>query len=175
LLDIFPTLLDIAGISVDAIKTPIDGRSLVPALTGTLLNRPVLAEHIDGGTAAPRVCVRDGTKKLVLSRAYPPQFFDLATDPMETTNIAGRGDLDEARLTDLAEASWPLDTLLDDVIASQTARKLVDNALALGRPEIWDFTPRPLTQNSSYVRRGDAFPQIERSGYLYYKDRNPQK
>lgn len=69
----------------------------------------------------------------------------------------------------MAEAAWPLDTLLDDVISSQTARKLIDTALATGREEIWDFTPRPLRQNANYVRRGDVFPTVERRGYLHYK------
>ena len=174
LLDIFPTLLDIAGIEGDAIKTPLDGRSLMPALRDEALSSPVLAEHIDGGTSAPRVCVRDGDKKLVISRAYPPQFYDLAADPLEQTNVAGQGDPDETRLTQLAEETWPLDTLLDDVIASQTARKLIDNALSTGREELWDFTPRPLTQNTNYVRRGDAFPNVERRGYLPYKTERTQ-
>lgn len=171
LLDIFPTLCEFAGIHGEAIRTPLDGRSLVPAMNGEARNAPVYAEHIDGGTAAPRVCVRDGAKKLVLSRAYPPQFYDLGVDPLEQANIAGQGDPDETRLTELAETAWPLDTLADDVIASQVARKLVDAALAIGREEIWDFTPRPLAQNTNYVRRGDAFPTVERRGYLHYKDK----
>jgi len=170
LLDLFPTICDIADISGDEIKTPLDGRSLVHAMRGEQLGGPVFAEHIDGGTAAPRVCVRDGDKKLTISRAYPPQLFDLAADPLELTNLAGQGDPDEVRLMQLAEQTWPLDTLLDDVIASQVARKLIDTALSTGREELWDFTPRPLTQNTNYVRRGDAFPTVERRGYLHYKD-----
>jgi len=170
LVDIMPTLLDIAGIGGGMIRTPLDGRSLMPAMRGTPLEGPVYVEHIDGGTSAPRICVRGGEKKLVLSRAYPPQLYDLALDPLEMTNLAGTGDTDEARLTDLAERTWPLDRLLDDVVASQVARKLVDSALSRGREELWDFTPRPLTQNTNYVRRGDAFPTVERRGYLYYTD-----
>lgn len=170
LVDILPTLCEIAGIPTGRIVTPIDGRSLVPALRGEAEPRPVFAEHIDGGTAAPRVCVRDGDMKLVLSRGYPPQLYNLSADPLERTNLAGAGDPDEARLTRLAEMTWSLDTLPDDVVASQTARKLIDRALATGREELWDFTPRPLTQNTNYVRRGDAFPTVERRGYLHYKD-----
>ncbi|MFA3916632.1 choline-sulfatase [Ruegeria hyattellae] len=169
LLDIFPTLLDIGGVDPKAVRTPLDGRSLLPAMKGAPAKGPVFSEHIDGGTSAPRVCVRDGDKKLVISRAYPPQFYDLNKDPLEQDNVAGQGDPDEARLAQLAEETWPLDSLLDDVVASQVARKLIDNALSTGREEIWDFTPRPLTQNTNYVRRGDAFPTVERRGYLHYK------
>jgi len=175
LVDIFPTLCELAGLDASDIKTPLDGRSLLPALNGAPLRGPVFVEHIDGGTAAPRVCVRDGDKKLVLSRAYPPQLYDLASDPLELTNLANTGDPDEARLTQLAEQTWPLDTLPDDVIASQTARKIVDKALATGREEVWDFTPGPLTQNTNYVRRGDAFPAVERRGYLPYPEERTSK
>lgn len=170
LLDIFPTLLDIAEIPADQIKTRLDGKSLMPALRGNPIHAPVLVEHIDGGTAAPRFCIRDGAMKLTLSRGYPPQLFDLSADPLEQHDLAGKSHLDEARLTRIAEDTWPLDRLLDDVIQSQIDRKLIDNALSKGREELWDFTPRALTQNTSYVRRGDAFPEVERRGYLPVAD-----
>ncbi|MCY4153691.1 MAG: choline-sulfatase [Aestuariivita sp.] len=168
LIDIFPTLCEVAGITPDTIKTPLDGCSLVPALRGEPAEVPVFVEHIDGGTSAPRVCVRDGNKKLVISRAYLPQFYNLGVDPLELTNLAGHGDPDEDRLTQLAEQTWSLDSLPSAVMASQTARKIVDQALSQGREELWDFTPRPLMQNTNYVRRGDAFPTVERRGYLKY-------
>lgn len=171
LLDIFPTLLDIAGIPVEQVRTQLDGKSLVHAMQGQATHAPVLAEHIDGGTEAPRVCVRDGTMKLTLSRAYPPQLFDLSNDPLEQTDLAGKAHPEEARLTNIAEETWSLDTLPGNVMQSQIDRKLIDKALCIGREERWDFTPRALTQNTSYVRRGDAFPEVERRGYLPLVDR----
>jgi len=172
LLDIFPTLLDIAKIGKDEVQSSIDGSSLFPAICGEAIEHPVFAEHIDGGTAAPRVCIRQGDLKLTLSRAYPTQLFDLSEDPLELNNIAGTGHPAESELVALAESTWPLDSLLDDVVQSQKNRKLIDNALSMGREEKWDFTPRPLTQNTNYVRRGDAFPTVERRGYLHYKDQS---
>ncbi len=172
LLDIFPTLLELSEIPPAKITTAIDGRSLMPGLRGKTIHGPVFAEHIDGGTEAPRVCVRDGSYKLILSRAYPPQLYDLESDPLELDNLAGKKHPEETRLSSIAESTWPLDTLLDDVIRSQSERKLVDAALSTGRTESWDFIPRPLLQNTSYVRRGDAFPAVERKGYLPYSDSN---
>lgn len=168
LLDLFPTLIDLAGIAPTDITTAYDGRSLLPALAGQTLKGPVFAEHIDGGTSAPRVCIRDENMKLILSRAYPAQLYDLSSDPDELHNLAGQGHPEEQRLTLLAEQTWPLDTLLDDVVRSQTERSLVDKALAIGREERWDFVPASRT--SGYVRRGDAFPEVERRGYLPYKN-----
>lgn len=170
LLDLFPTLLDIAGIKKSDITTSLDGKSLWPALQGKTIDGPVFAEHIDGGTAAPRVSIRDGDFKLVLSRGYPTQLFDISSDPDELINLAGSAHPEEIRLTALAESTWPLDQLQDDVFRSQSERKLVDSALATGREELWEFTPRVLRQNSNYVRRGDAFPEVERRGYLNYPD-----
>ena len=169
LLDMFPTMLDLAQIKPADISTAFMGRSLLPALQGEGIDGPVFAEHIDGGTEAPRVCVRDGDYKLVLSRAYPAQLYDLGVDPLELNNLAGQDHPEETRLSQIAETTWPLDTLLDDVIRSQQERKLVDAALSKGRLESWDFVPRVLSQDSHYVRRGDAFPTIERRGYLPYK------
>ena len=169
LVDLFPTLCDVALVPSESIKTPLDGRSLLPAVNGRLEHRPIFVEHIDGGTAAPRVSVRDGPWKLVLSRAYPPQLFNLDTDALELDNISGRQPDQAARLTKMVEDNWNLDQLQDEVIASQTARKLVDAALATGRQELWDFAPR-IAQQGQYVRRGDAFPDVERRGYLGRQD-----
>ncbi len=171
LLDLLPTLVELAGGDTQEIQTTIDGNSLAPALDGGAVSAPVLVEHIDGGTAAPRVMVRDGRLKLVFSRAYPSQLYDLVEDPGERFNLAGTPDYAEAeaRLTALVEQTWDLERLAADVRANQTARKLIDAALAQGRRESWDFLPRPLAQNTRYVRRGDAFPDVERRGYLDYQ------
>ena len=113
LLDLFPTLVEFSGAARDMIRTPLDGRSLAPLLDGGSRDGPVLAEHLDGGTDAPRVMLRDGDLKLVLSRAYPPLLHDLGNDPLELADLArepsARADLE--RLTARAEETWNLDAL----------------------------------------------------------------
>lgn len=170
LIDVFPTLLELAGAPKDTIQTPLDGRSLARALEGRLSASPVYVEHIDGGTVAPRVMVRDGNLKLVQSRAYPLQLYDLQADPCELEDLAESSDRAKQRshLCELVESAWDLDGLAERVYRDQTARKLIDSALATGRREVWDFSPRPHPYKQSYVRRGDAFPDVERRGYLPY-------
>ena len=168
LLDLFPTLLDLAGAPAGTIRTPLDGESLAPLLAGHTGHGPVRAEHLDGGTDAPRVMIRDGDHKLVLSRAYPPMLHDLRADPRELADLAGvpeaRADLD--RLTALAETTWDLDALAAEKRASQTSRFVVNAALHQGRRQPWDFVPGALAQNTGYVRSGDTFPEVDRRGYL---------
>ena len=163
LLDVFPTLLDIADIQDERPTDQRDGASLLPDTVGKGADRPVLIEHIDGGTEAPRVCLRKGQWKLVASRAYPPMLFDLQADPLEVQNVVDQHPDITAKLMDQVEAAWPMDTLLETVQSAQAARKLVDNALSQGRETRWDHTP---TLPQPYVRRGDGFPDVERRGYI---------
>ncbi len=175
LVDLFPTVLEFAGICQTDLQTPIDGRSLVAALNGTEEIAPILVEHIDGGTAAPRVMVRDGAMKFIFSPAYPNMLFDLVADPTELKNLAGEpafADI-EAHLLSLVQDNWDFDKLTEDVIADHAARRIIDEAQDQGRRESWDFAPRPLIQNTNYVRHGDRFPDLERRGYLPYPNSKP--
>lgn len=168
LIDLFPTLLAVAGAPDGTVRTPLDGQSLAPLLAGRSDRGPVLAEHLDGGTDAPRVMIRAGDLKLVLSRAYPPMLHDLGADPLEVTDRASdpAAARDLERLTAMAGDIWDLDALAEEKRASQTARTVVDAALRQGRRQPWDYVPGPLAQNTGYVRSGDTFPEVERRAYL---------
>jgi len=168
LLDLLPTLVDLSGAPAGTVCTPLDGQSLAPLLHGRSNHIPVLAEHLDGGTDAPRVMLRDGDLKLVLSRAYPPMLHNLGSDPLELNDLASDPiAADElANLTSKAEEIWDLDALAAEKRANQTARTVVNKALQQGRRQAWDYTPGALAQNTSYVRSGDTFPDVERRSYL---------
>ena len=88
--DIFPTLLDLAGVAAPSSAHARSGRSLAPALRGTvsLDEAPAFAESL-----TPRIhygwsdlrSLRDGRWKFI--RAPRPELYDLVRDPGETRNL----------------------------------------------------------------------------------------
>ncbi len=151
LLDLAPTLLELAGIEVPDV---MDGASLVP-----LLNRPtdpdrtVVGEYLGEGAVAPIFMIRRGQWKFVWSRADPPQLFDLTGDPQELANLA----TDEAHSGTVAEFTteilmrWDPDAINAAVRHNQQARATVDRALRQGRFEAWDYVPQSDATNQ-YMR-----------------------
>jgi choline-sulfatase len=176
LVDILPTIVDLAGGSRDTLANHLPGRSLLPALLGQSLPGPnvVFAEHTDGGTPAPRVMVRMDQWKYVLSRAFPPQLFDLKNDPLELHNLAGSSQVTaiENQLRELANQRWQLEQLEADVRASQRQRRLVHAALNKGQFQNWEYQPN-LDAHTKYVRRGDSFPSVEQDAYVRYPQIDP--
>lgn len=93
-LDILPTALEAAGVKADR---PLDGRSLLPLLTGRATRHLDTFYWSEGG-AAGGFAVRSGDWKLVQQRAQPKvELFNLAQDPAETTDLAPQnaGKVDE--------------------------------------------------------------------------------
>ena len=175
LVDILPTIVELAGGSRETLAESLPGRSLVSALHGGNISGPnaVFAEHTDGGTPAPRVLVRLDQWKYVASQAFPPQLFDLSADPLEEHNLAGNvsaADI-QKKLQSLVDERWQLDQLEDDVRASQKRRRLVYAALNNGHFQSWDYQPAPNAQ-TTYVRRGNSFPEVEQDAYVRYPSKS---
>ncbi|MCW0001490.1 choline-sulfatase [Pararhizobium sp. YC-54] len=172
LIDILPTLNELAGGSAADLVTEIDGRSLLPALLKRPFeNRPVFSEHIDGGTKAPRLMVREGGWKLVHSRSYPTQLYNLADDPLELKDLSDdpSGADALARLTKLINDNYDLERLEEEVESDQRVRRFLDEALSKGKVRAWDHLSQAQI-DPWFVRKGDAFPHVERRGYLRYSD-----
>src|SRR5947208_672464 len=81
--------------------------------------------------------VRRGKFKYITVNNYPPQLFDLATDPEESTNVAGHGEYAaaESGLRKRAEAEWDGSALKNAVLANQRERQVVQST---AKPK-WDF------------------------------------
>ena len=143
LLDIVPTLADLAGADLGAIRPWTDGESLLPTATGTPRTAPVMLEYAAEASITPLVCLRQGRWKYTACLADPEQLFDLEADPDERTNLSADPAHAEtmARFRDLAKR-WDLRAYDDQVRASQARRWVVFDALRNGAYYPWDFQPQ---------------------------------
>jgi choline-sulfatase len=144
LADILPTFAELAGGGrVPDYAAPIDGRSLLPHLTGAAARGEVVGEYLAEGAIAPIVMIRRGPHKFIHSPADPDQLFDIAADPDELSNLAH--DPAFADLTAIfrqeVESRWDLSSLHAEVLASQKRRRFVADTLRLGRVTAWDHQP----------------------------------
>jgi len=98
LVDLYPTILH-AATGGESHGPDGPGESLLDlADTPPDPERPVLSEYHDGGSVTGAFMLRRGRWKLVHHVGYASQLFDLEDDPDETTDLAGRKDLDKTLL-----------------------------------------------------------------------------
>jgi choline-sulfatase len=143
LVDILPTLCELAGSRAADDAADWDGSSLVPQLAGGAGKDEVIGEYLAEGAIAPLVMIKRGRYKFVHSPADPDQLYDLQEDPDELRNLASAAP-HAARVRELrAEVAqrWHMDALHAAVIASQRQRHRVYEALRKGRHAPWDFQP----------------------------------
>ena len=143
LVDVLPTLVELAGGDVARLASPVDGRSLLAHLAGQGGHDEVLGEYLAEGAVAPLVMVRRDRWKFVHSPADPDQLYDLDADPEELTNLAAAPDQADRVAAFRAEvaARWDLSALDGSVRESQRRRRLVDAALMTGTTKPWDYQP----------------------------------
>lgn len=87
LVDIYPTLMDMAGTGTPA---GLDGHSLMPELRGQPGQRPdwVLSQFHDTTCNTGSFMFRQGDWKYIAYPGYEPMLFNLRTDPDEIRNLA---------------------------------------------------------------------------------------
>ena len=163
LVDLLPTLTDIAGIPFEP-GIPLDGASLWPAAKGRGSPRSaVYGEYLAEGTAEPIFMVRRGRFKYVASPGDPPMLFDLEKDPLELDNLAGAAATADVETEFAAEtaAKWDAAAIRQRVVESQRARRIVHEALMQGRLQAWDFQPHGDATKQYY--RNYGHPDGERA------------
>ena len=88
--DLFPTLVESSGVAIDAVDAPLPGKSLWPALDGATEQRVGFAEYHAAMSLNGSFMLREGDLKLIYHVDMPCQLFDLANDPDEVDDLAGR-------------------------------------------------------------------------------------
>lgn len=155
LYDVLPTLVDLAGGDpAGDLGHVVDGASLVPQLHGHRdPDRTVLGEYLGEGAVAPIFMIRRRQWKYVWSAPDGPQLFDLHADPDERRNVAAHPGLAELAAGFRAEIDrhWDHERIHGEVLDSQRARRVVDQALRTGRYVPWDYVPLPDSANQ-YMR-----------------------
>ena len=163
LIDLLPTLVELGqGGRPGNYASEIEGRSLLPHLSGSGGHDEVVAEYLAEGAIAPTVMIRRDRWKYVHSPADPDQLYDLGTDPHETRNLAADGDAREvaaAFARDVA-SHWDLGDLDRAVRESQRRRHAVMSALSLGTPAPWDFQPH-YDASRAYIRNHMDLDDLE--------------
>ena len=166
IVDVLPTLMELAGASpADAVE-PLAGASLLPLCAGdpNADERTVYGEYMAEASCAPIVMVRRGSLKCVHCSTDPDQLYDLVEDPHERVNLAPDPHWAHVVATFRAEVAqrWDLDRLFDEVLQDQARRRVISEALRQGTFTPWDYTP-PRAGASEYMRNHLDLNDVERN------------
>jgi choline-sulfatase len=164
-LDLLPTLAGLAqGATSFAPISPVDGRDLRSSLSfGTEPTGEIRAEYMGEGYAAPVVMSRRGSRKFIYARDFGPVLYDLAADPLETTNLATTEPAITAGWQAEIEAAYDLDALRTAVIDSQRRRRFIHQALIQGKVAAWDYEPRTDAATLYYRNWGAELPDPDKA------------
>jgi choline-sulfatase len=102
--DLFPTILDGAGVALASDDRDLPGKSLWPAIGGSTAHREIFAEYHAAGSTSGSFMLRDGDRKLIYHVGAQPQLFDLRKDPDEARDISGTDATEVARLVEKLRA-----------------------------------------------------------------------
>ncbi|MBN1809711.1 MAG: choline-sulfatase [Planctomycetes bacterium] len=141
--DLFPTVLDLAG--VDPPASGIDGDSFAAALDGpvpTWKNTAVL-DYCGEGPVRPMRMLRSGPFKYVHVDGMPPLLYNIAEDPLELHNLAADPACADTALSLKAKLFDGYDpaALHAAVLASQRERIFMYRSLRQGSVHSWNYIP----------------------------------
>ena len=158
LVDLLPTFMDLAtdGNAPEPFSS-LDGHSLTGLLAGDDKNwdNRVISEYTGEGVIAPCRMVRRDNYKYIYTHGHPPLMYDLAKDPLEVDNLAGRPEVAEAETGLAAEImdGWDPDAVSAACIQSQKERMFIHKATG-GEPN-WAYVAR-VGDDQRYVRNASA-------------------
>ena len=170
IIDICPTLCDLAGVDMSDVVPWTTGQSIVPQGQGVERTEPVAMEYAAEASCAPMVSLRYGKWKYNRCILDPDQLFDLEADPHELTNLAEKPAHQGTRtqLRAKSEARWDLEQFDKDIRESQARRRVVYDALRQGGYFPWDH--QPLQKASERYMRNHMDLNILEENQRYPRD-----
>jgi choline-sulfatase len=164
LIDIGPTVLELAGVATAGLT--VEGDALV-GRPGPFHHGPVVSEYHAEGVNASAAMIRGGRFKLIVCREDPDQLYDLASDPLELSNLASVPEHASTvdALRGALAARLDLGAIERRVLASQRERRLVAAALNAGQISPWDYQPRA-DASAQYVRTREDLYDVQRAARL---------
>ncbi|MEK8081972.1 choline-sulfatase [Pseudomonas sp. XK-1] len=161
-MDLLPTLVELAGGQVEP-GLALDGHSLLNHLQGDGGHDQVLGEYMAEGSTSPLMMIRRGEWKFIYSEQDPLLLFNLRHDPQERENLADSAEHQGVLGEFLAEARarWDMPAIHAATLASQRRRRLVAEALSLGKLSSWDHQPW-VDASQQYMRNHIDLDDLER-------------
>ncbi len=168
LVDLLPTLMDLAGEGDFEPISPLDGHSLLPMMAGesAAWNNEVVSEYTGEGVVAPCRMVRVDNHKLIYTHGHRELMYDLSADPLELDNLAGRSEYAriEERLRARLLADWDPESISEQCIQSQRERLFIQKTTA-GDPN-WAFRFRP-DDGERFIRNDSAVGTKAKARYPF--------
>ena len=154
LVDLLPTLLDIAGQEKPELAMPIDGRSLWPLAKGKNEDdREAIVEYCAECASHPIFMIRRGDFKYIHCDVDPPQLFNIKEDPEELMDLIG--DPKYVAVADgfkkEVQERWDSEAIRKNVIATQKQRRGIHAAMEAGVFQSWDYNP-PRDAANEFIR-----------------------
>ena len=146
LVDVYPTVVESVCGKLDARERSLPGESLTTLAEEQPADRVVFSELHDDGSLTGEFMVRQGNWKLVHYVGHPAQLFDLAADPFEENDLAGRPETSriQGRLHDELRKIVDPDVVNQRVFADRQARiEQLGGVEAILPREDFNFTPVP--------------------------------
>lgn len=143
--DIMATVASITTGGDGAIETPTDGTDMTPLCVGAEAGHPdtAVVELFFEGLTQPACVLRQGRHKLIRTNDDARLLYDIVADPEETTDLAtSPAHADTLATLEAAIAErYDFEALRTEIVASQTRRAVVTDALLKGTVRSWAYQP----------------------------------
>ncbi|MEW6359693.1 MAG: choline-sulfatase [Planctomycetota bacterium] len=169
LVDLFPTILDIASLDdLGEVAATVDGNSFSNLLEADdpAWKDYAISEYYGEGVIQAGRMLRKGRHKYIYVHEEAPRLFDMEADPNELNDLAGAPEAAdvETEMRALILKDWDVERIEAEVMRSQQDRFAIKEAVGEDHTNLWDFQP-PFDARQQYVRLKDAQEMNKRMRY----------